>query len=262
MMNTRLVTCGVAALLALAACANANKASPPSSSSDLAGRMFVSSNVTVDGDPRPLVAGTQLSLSFANDGISGSAGCNTMSGLVKQQGDVLIVDGALAMTEMGCAADRMQQDQWFADLLTSKPTIILNGDQLTLTAKGTVVGMTDEKATNPERPLTGTDWTLDSIIDGDTVSSIPQGVTSTLELSNDGRIRVMTGCNNGSGTYRAVRDHIKFGPIGMTVLPCTGPAGDAELSVLQVIDGEAAYSIDGTLLTLTKGAHGLTYGAV
>ena len=262
MMNTRLVTFGIASMLALVACGNADDAASPSSSSDLTGRTFVSLNVTVDGDTRPLVTGTQLSLSFNNDGISGNAGCNTMSGPATQQGDVLVINGALAMTEMGCAPDRMQQDQWFADLLTSEPTIVVNGDQLTLTSKGTVVSMTDEKVTNPDRPLEGTAWTLESVIDGDTVSSIPQGVTSKLTFTTDGRIEVMPGCNTGSGNYSVMGDRIKFGPIGMTQMGCTGPAGGVESSVVHVIDGEVSYSIDGSSLTLTKGSQGLTYRAV
>ena len=38
------------------------------------------------------------------------------------------------MTRMACSPELMNQDSWLAELLTSNPTIVVDGDTLTLTA--------------------------------------------------------------------------------------------------------------------------------
>ena len=144
MMNTRLVAVGLVSIFGVVGCGWADNAASPGGSSDPTGRTFVSSMVTVDGVPMPLAKGTQLTLVFTDDGISASAGCNTMGGQGSAQGGALVMDGELSMTEMGCDRQRMEQDQWFADLLTSTPALALDGDQMTLTSRGTVIALTED----------------------------------------------------------------------------------------------------------------------
>ena len=61
------------------------------------------------------------------------------------------------MTEMACAEPLMQQDTWFADILTSEPTLQQDDTTLTLTSDGTVVVFTDEEVVVPDASLTGDD---------------------------------------------------------------------------------------------------------
>ena len=50
----------------------------------------------------------------------------------------MLVVAEMAMTEMACEpAALMDQDTWLAAVLTSRPTVALDGDTLTLTAEGT-----------------------------------------------------------------------------------------------------------------------------
>src|SRR5690606_31306221 len=46
----------------------------------LDGRTFLSTAVVEDGQPRPLVPGTQIRLGFHDGRIAASAGCNTLRG--------------------------------------------------------------------------------------------------------------------------------------------------------------------------------------
>ncbi len=116
-----------ALLLALAGCA-ADPQDPGSqpADNDLDGRTFVARTVTVGGEPRPLVDGTQLVLGFDGAAMSVDAGCNQLSGDVAYADGVLRV-GAMGGTEMGCDPDRMDQDTWVARFLSADPRYALDG---------------------------------------------------------------------------------------------------------------------------------------
>ena len=136
------------------------------------------------------------------------------------EGDVLVVP-APAMTAMACEpAALMDQDTWLAAVLTSRPTVALDGDTLTLTAEGTVVTLVDRETANPDRPLEGTTWNLESIVTGDAVSSLPASAgTPTLRFEG-GQLALDTGCNTGSGGYTVADTDITIGPIALTRRAC------------------------------------------
>ncbi len=179
------------ALLALTACGSEDTQTPADPNQlDLVGQTFLSNDVRVSDQPYPLVKGSQLRLSFEDGAIGASAGCNSMSGDARWSTGTLTIDGqSLAMTEMGCDEPLMQQDTWFADILTSKPTLLQDDTTLTLTSDDTVIVFTDEEVVVPDASLTGTPWKLDSIIAGDAASSVPEGVTSTITFGDDGQGR-------------------------------------------------------------------------
>jgi heat shock protein HslJ len=63
------------------------------------------------------VSGSSITLDFADQRLSGSAGCNGYGASYEIQGDGLKV-GAIAMTQMACQDESiMRQEQKFADLL-------------------------------------------------------------------------------------------------------------------------------------------------
>lgn len=119
-------------VLGLAACgqdetttsAEAESAQPV----DLAGRTFESAQVS----GITLADGTAVTLSFEDDGISASAGCNTMSGGANWDDGTLEIAGELATTMMACPDGLQEQEDWLGALLTSSPAIALDGDTLTL----------------------------------------------------------------------------------------------------------------------------------
>lgn len=238
-------------IVMLAGCAGA-------STDALVGRAFLSTAINEDGAPRPLVPGTQIRLTFGVDGAIGvNAGCNTMGGSYRVEGSSLRVDGG-AMTEMACDGPRMAQDDRVFAFIGSGPTISLDGDELVLSSGGLVARFVDRGGAEPDLPLVGPTWRVDSIVAGDAVSSVPGGVVATLQFGADGRVQVATGCNRGGGSYRVDGDTIAFGTLALTEMACEGPSGAMEAAVLAVVgSGAVAYTIDASALTLDAGGPGL-----
>jgi hypothetical protein len=105
----------------------------------LIGHTFVSTAVTENGERRPLVPGTRITVSFLErDGRTGvvwCAGCNTFGADVEITADRLLV-GVIAGTAAGCRDDLHAQDDWLAGFFGSDPRWRL-GDRLVLTSGGT-----------------------------------------------------------------------------------------------------------------------------
>lgn len=95
-------------------------------SQDLNGRTFVAE----EAHGRLLVTGTNVTVSFEDDRVSAQAGCNTLSGEATWTDGTLAVPGPLATTQMACARGLEAQDEWLAQLLTSNPSISIDGETL------------------------------------------------------------------------------------------------------------------------------------
>ena len=213
--------------------------------------------MTEAGADRPLVDGTQIRLSFTDGQLGASAGCNTMGGAYRVEDGRLIVEGG-GMTEMGCDEERHAQDDWLFGFIGSQPSLAQEGDKLTLTSGETVIALQDSEVAEPDLPLTGTTWTVDSIITGDAVSSVPNGATATLVFTDDGRLEVDNGCNSGGGTYEVTDGTLRVGELMTTLRACDAPAAQLESAVMSVLNAEEIeYAIDAGSLTLMAGDQGL-----
>lgn len=63
------------------------------------------------------------------------SGCNSAGSAAHLDGDVLVKDGAWSVTAAGCTAEGLnKQDLWVEGLLSSRPTIEVRSDRLTLAA--------------------------------------------------------------------------------------------------------------------------------
>ena len=244
----------VLALTLVVGCSGAGAAPAP----QLDGRTFLSTGVSSNGTPYPLIANTRIRIAFEDGRLVASAGCNTLGGQYRVQDGLLHVTD-LATTEMGCDPERQAQDEWLAKLLGGRPAVRLSGNDLTLEQAGTVITLLDREIANPDLPLVGTMWTVASIFAGDTVSTPPGNGIATLLFGADGRVQVNTGCNTGGGPYMAdpARGTITFGPIGITKKACIDETNELEVAVLMAIDGTATFSISGGALTLMDGSFGL-----
>ena len=94
-MTIRSLTIVLAGLLATAACGEAGVAARGAVDEPW-GRSFLSVEITESDEPRPLVAGTRITLSFSEDRRLGAhAGCNSMAG------DAAVDDGRLDLAVIG-----------------------------------------------------------------------------------------------------------------------------------------------------------------
>jgi heat shock protein HslJ len=238
------------AFLALLA-AGCGAAAPPGGgqTTPLRGHTFLSTKVTENGQPHDLATNTRVTFRFMDDGrLLADAGCNTMAGPVTVDGARLEVSD-LSTTQMGCDPARHEQDEWLATFLAGKPSWKLDGDTLVVTSESKELTMRDREVAEPDLPLRGTRWTVESLIDGQTASSVPQGTSAWLTFGPKS-VELHPGCNQGSADYELAGDTIRFGPVLTTRMACEPEAMALEQAVLAVLDGTVTYEIDSNTLTL------------
>jgi heat shock protein HslJ len=253
MTQPRIGFLAVAALFVLLGCSAAGAPSP--STPTLDGHTYLSTDV----DGADLVPETRVRLAFQDGNLNASAGCNIMGGVYTIDGD-RITTTQLSMTEMGCDEPRAQQDEWLARFLSSAVQFTLDADTLMLTDGTVTIELLDEEVATPDQPLEGTHWMLDGMISGDTVSSVPAGVTASIRIV-DGRADVGAGCNQGGGSAEVTPDTITFGPLMLTKMACEAGASAVESAVVTVLSGPVPYTIDGDRLTLITEGAGLSFRA-
>ena len=223
-------------------------------SAQLDGRTFSGTDVI----GHDLVAGTAVTLTFEPDRLSANAGCNTSSGAYTLDGAVLRTEGEWATTLMGCTPELEAQDQWLARFLSDGADVVLDGDDLTLTSTGGGdVTMVLTSGDSGAAPLTGTTWMLNTIIDGETASSVPVGVEQpTLRIGEDGMAELFAGCNRGGAavgtTTTEQGEALTFGPLRLTRMACGDEAMAVETAVLAVLESDPLFTLGADRgLTLT-----------
>ncbi len=269
-MRSQILALTAVATLALAACgggaasptAQPSPAGPeptPPTAGVTDGGLAGTSWVGVKADPASPADPSKITLSFEDAALSGTGGCNRMGGDYQVVDGVMTV-GAMFSTEMACEEPLMAQDQWLSALLNGAK-VAVDDTTLTLVNGDVTLTLADEATVNPDVSLEDTLWTLNGISDANAASSVPAGVTASIQIQ-DGRANVAFGCNTGGGEVEISDTALTFGPMMMTMMLCEGPGGDVETVMSTVLQGEVPYAIDGDVLTLT-GANGtvLTFTA-
>ncbi|MFE5094531.1 META domain-containing protein [Streptomyces sp. NPDC056638] len=106
----------------------------------------------------------------------------------------------------------------------AKKTLTLtaeNGDSIALTAQ-------------QPAPLTGTTWTVTTLVSGTVASSLPAGAQEKAHLSfgKDGSVQGTLGCNRFRGTATVSGSTITFGRIDGTKVMCPAPRMELERELL------------------------------
>ena len=205
-----------------------------------------------------LVPGSRVQLTFSTGAVNASAGCNSMYAKYAIAGDRFTTT-EMAMTAMGCEPPLMAQDEWVARLL-GDAKIASAGDTLTLDNGQIRLTLLDREVATPDVPLVGTKWVLDSILDGDTASSVPAGVTASMRIV-DGQVQLDAGCNIGSGPVTVTADTLEFGPLMLTKRACQEGPASVEGAVTSTLTGTVHYTIEADRLTVDAGGPGLVFRA-
>lgn len=231
---------------------------------ELEGRTFVATSITEGEAERPLVAGSELRVSFAGGQLVADIGCNTMSGEYTIEGRTLTTSD-LTTEEMECPAPRNDQDAWLFAVLGRPLAVAVDGEELTLSADGLEMRLTELEVPPPDVAVFGTPWVLDTLVDADVASSVPDEVDAGVTFGTDGIYRLDTGCNTGGALYTesgtAGGSTITLQAPRLTRKRCDGAAAEVEAAMAAVFDGEVAVEVEGDRLTLTNGTRGLSFTA-
>jgi heat shock protein HslJ len=228
----------------------------------LDGRTFLGSSFTQAGMDRPLVANTQVRLNFTvGNQIFANAGCNHIAATYRLENGTLQIS-EFQSTAMGCERQLETQEVWVTQFLGSGPSLLLDGNELTLTGADLVGKFLDVEVADPDLTLGNRVWTITAVITDGVASSVPVGIVGSLDWKEDGGVIVSTGCNTGVARPTIEGAQIMFGPIGLTKMACAGAAGQLERLVVAVL-GESSllYEIQSHTLRLSSGASGLVLTA-
>lgn len=221
------------------------------------GRKFLSTTVTDAAGPRALASKKPISLEFREGEVRVNAGCNVLFGPAVLRDGKLVVE-SLGSTQMGCPPELMRQDQWLSDFLAGDPQLELEGQTLRLSSGATSIELLDREVADPDRPLRGTRWTVNTIVDGNAAQSTPRDAEAFLTFSDDGTVSGNSGCNQFSGRYTVDGSTLRIDNLNATLMACDGGGGKLEQAVLGVLEGGALeFRIEADKLTLTGADTGL-----
>ena len=156
--------------------------------------------------------------------------------------------------------DRFDQDAWLAGLFAG-PVELVTGDHPAITSGDTVLSLADRRVVSPDLPLMVTWWQLDSLVDGELVSSVPRGVVAYLRFQGT-EVEVYDGCNAGGGPAAVDGSQITFGDRTQTLRGCLGSAGEVAESVAAVLSARTTFHIEERALQITRGDRTLGFRAV
>ncbi|MFD0147262.1 MULTISPECIES: META domain-containing protein [unclassified Streptomyces] len=262
--RTTAATAVLASLVVLSACGTQQSGSEPGAGSvapdaPVAGAHWVFDTVTVAGKETRAPDGAHVEIA-ADGKASGNSGCNGFGAEVSVQGDTVTVKQGQG-TEMACPGERGAFEAVLQKAFTGSLKAKVEGDRLTLTSPDgkNVVALTSE----PAAPLTGTEWTVDSLLTGDTASSPPKGSEgkATFVIDKEGAVRGNLGCNRFTATAKVTGKTLTVtGPVATTRMICSGPQMELETKLYDLLDGPLTYELRHRTLTLT-GADGEGFAA-
>lgn len=228
-----------------------NAVVPAVAGDELTGRTFLSESVTRDGVAAELVAGTRIEFFFPGLGaLQVQAGCNILLVDLGIDADRLLVD-SVGTTDMGCEPELHAQDEWLAELLRGSPTWRLDGDTLTLTDGATTLTLVDRRVADPDRPLAGTRWLIDTVVSPAAASSLPAAAEGTAWLLIEGEtFQASTGCRDLSGRVSVEGGRISFHDVVQTDLVCADELAGIDEVIRTVLSSSVEFTVEADRLRL------------
>ncbi|QNE75994.1 META domain-containing protein [Streptomyces finlayi] len=263
-MRTQRMAVSVLAVLTLAACGTESGSGAGSGAGTGDGSGTVRTDLPVTGvrwnvqsmtvDGKKSTAPAEAHVTMDSQGkATGNLGCNHYTANVRVEGDTVTL-GPGTTTEMACEKDVQDFENALARAFSGTLKAAVVNKTLTLTTgKGDTVTLTSEPA-RPAAPLTGTTWTVTTLNDGETATSLPAGTRDKaprIVFGKDGTVEGNLGCNNFRGKATVAGSSITFGPLASTRKMCGDAEMDVERSVLAALSGKTTYEIDGRALSLT-----------
>lgn len=250
-MKARILTTVVVLAVMVAACGE--EALP--SASPFGEKTWRLTSGAVDGTPLALVDGHPVTLTAADGSVGGTAACNHYGGTLTESGTRSTITD-ISVTEMYCGVPGvMELEAAYLAALQRIDTAFNNADDLVLTGEGAELRFS-EVPPEPPAALIGTNWRLESLVDGDSVSSV--AAPAFIVFEEDGHVGGSNGCNLFGGTYTATEG---FRDLFQTLIGCMGDVAAQETFFMSVLGDQATLGIDGATLTITTGDRSLVFRA-
>ncbi|WP_317496392.1 META domain-containing protein [Haloechinothrix sp. LS1_15] len=213
-------------------------------------RAYESTEVTRDGEPHELVPGTKIQLRFDHGEVGAHAGCNQLTGQAELRDDRLVIPD-IGGTMMACEDELMAQEEWVSEFLTSEPVMSLDGETLVLEGDDTTIEFVESSNAEEDRPLESTRWIVDTVIQGEVASSVPEDAEAYVIFDGDGNASGNGGCNTFGAQYTATDNQLEVTDLTATMMSCGEERDQFERTVFDVLDDNPGYEIEGEELTLT-----------
>lgn len=214
-----------------------------------------------DADGSFDLAGRTVTLQVDGDRAGGTSACNHYSGRVRVDGDEVRL-GGLAGTEMGCEPAVMELERRYLTALAAVTRADRRGASLTLAGPAVTLAF-EADAPVEDRPLLGTAWLLESLVEGETVSSVVPG--GRLLLDPDGRLRAATGCGALRAAFRLDGNRVEVSGLVAEPVPaprCSDPAAAQRRQMIDVLTDGFTAAVEGDRLTVrTRAGKGLQFRA-
>ena len=217
---------------------------------DLTGSWHLVSGRDADG-PFDLT-GRSVTLVVEGETASGTSACNHYSGDLRVEGDSVRLSG-MSGTEMACEPAVMDLERRYLDALAVVERAGRSGDALVLSGPGRRLGLELDPPVQ-DAPLIDTTWVLESIVDGDVVSSALPG--SELRLSGNGTLEVLTGCGAMTGRFEVAADTVAVSGLATEpggAGPCPADEKEQHDQMVAVLRDDFTAQVEGDRLRLRTG---------
>lgn len=205
--------------------------------------------------------GWPVTISFERDTFGGTASCNGYGGSFTLGDGGSITFAEVGSTAMGCEPAPMETESAFLTALGGVAFYEVLGNNLLLFGDSTELTF-ERQAPVPTAELVGQLWLLDTLIQGETASTV-SGDPATLLLRQDGTLEGGTGCRTLSGTWVEAGGQIVFTNFAAEGNSCTPDLTDQDGLVVTVLGDGFVPTIEGNRLTvMSAGNEGLSYQAV
>lgn len=193
--------------------------------------------------------GTRITMEVLDDEIRGSAGCNSYGIGITIEGDTFASGGPALTTEIACPPEIARVEERFIEAIDESDTIARSRRTLTLTGPDTELVFRLVPPIDP-KPLTGTTWVLDTLVDGDLASStLASADAARLVLNDDGTLEGTTGCRSFTGGWEVSGDVVSV--TSMVFEGDCRTAAEQDSHVVSVLGGGFRAERDADRLTLT-----------
>ena len=206
-----------------------------------------------DGTIEPSPAGGRATMTVAEGRLGGSGYCNEYGTGYRLDGDEIVLDG-VGGTERGCAPDLMSADTVYFEALASVGSVASRDGYLVLTGPGVELRFRPV-APVPTSDLAGTDWVLETLLDGEVASSTTGG-PATLRLTTDGTFTASTGCREATASWQLDGDVVRVNGFAAGPGDCPPDVASQDGQVTGVLSRSFQVAVAGGSLTVT-GADGL-----